>query len=203
MEDKFIKVWSRDEKIELYVNNEWNTDIKYYLYKGNVKTIEDVMLNSLTCKFITLTPSGKLIFIDDIGLTIEVDVKDKETRRNLKIMPEDLNSDVSYDCEPVLLEWYTERHIVFDTKFFKLGHCYMVREKRNEDPKPMMLIGMDFDQMHFICVAHPDRFEDPGIEHIYVKAERYNRMKNTYWFKPMMEGDVWSDDVHKEMAENE
>jgi hypothetical protein len=77
----------------------------------------------------------------------------------------------------------------------------MVKENRTEDHKPMMLIGMDFEQMHFIRVADPDRFKDPGIEHIYVKAERYKRMKNTYWFKPLIEGDMWSNDVHKEMAE--
>lgn len=202
MEDKFISVWSTDREIELFVNNEWNKDIKYYLYKGNAKTIEGVILNSLTCKFVTLTQSGKLIFMDNIGLKIEVDVRDKETRRNLKIMPEDLNSDVSYDCEPVLLEWYIERSIVFDTKFFKLGHCYMVREKRNEDPKPMMLIEMDFDGMRFLYVT-TDTSGMSLVEYLYISTERYNRMKNTYWFKPMMEGDVWSDDVHKEMAENE
>jgi hypothetical protein len=82
----------------------------------------------------------------------------------------------------------------------------MVKENRTEDYKPMMLIGMDFDQMHFICVADPDRFKDPGINHIYVKAERYKGMKKTYWFKPMMEGDVWSDaccKVAKDKTEEE
>ena len=202
MKDNFIRIDSGDMETELRINNEWNKDIWYYLYKGNADTIKDVILNSLTCKFVNMTESGKLIFMDNIGLRIEVDATNKETRHNINIMPEDLNSDVSYDCEPVLLEWYTERSIVFDTNFFKLGHCYMIRAKRNEDPKPMMLIYMDFDEMRFIYVT-PDIPRMPSVEYLYISAERYNRMKNTYWFKPMMEGDVWSDDVHKEMAENE
>lgn len=202
MDDKFIRVDSEDREKELYVNNEWNKDIKYYLYKGHADTIEDVILNSLTCKYVMTTPSGKITFVDNIGLKIEVDVTDKETRRNLNIMPEDLNSCVSYDSEPILLEWYIERSIVFDTNFFKLGHCYMVRAKRNEEPKPMMLIHINYDNIKFIYVI--DGGDDmPKVEYLNISADRYTKMKSRYWFKAMMEGDDWSNDIHKEMAKNE
>ena len=202
MEDNFIRVDSGDRETELYVNNKWTKDTWYYLYRGDAKTINDVIQNSLMCRYYSTTSSGKLIFIDNIGLRIEVDTRNKETRSNLKMMPGYLNSGVSYDCEPIFIEWYIERGIVFDTNFFKLGHCYNVRMKRNEDPIPMMLIDMDFDQIRFIYVKDDRRWDDRTVEYFTVSADKYTKIKNSYWFKAMMEGDVWSDDVHKEIAEN-
>lgn len=184
---KFIEVYTTDD-VWLSLRIDWDPDEDYYITHLECEDVSDLQLHSIKCKFLEFNSLNKsLIFVDSFGVKHEIDPVNEHTRDSIRIYSVISYSNLEKET------WFDVATIPFDRNFFKLGHCYMVKENRTEDYKPMMLIGMDFDQMHFICVADPDRFKDPGINHIYVKAERYKRMKKTYWFKPMMEGDVWSD----------
>lgn len=202
MNEKFMEVYTTDD-IWLSLRIDWDPNEDYYITYRDCEEVSDLHIHSIECKFLEVsTLNGTLIFVDSFGVKHEINPVDEHTRDSIRIyrIIGDLMTHPS-GAFPEKETWFEIATIPFDRNFFKLGHCYMVKENRTEDHKPMMLIEMDFDQMHFICVADPDRFKDPGIKHIYVKAERYKRMKNTYWFKALMEGDIWSNDVHKEMAE--
>jgi hypothetical protein len=187
MNEKFMEVYTTDD-IWLSLRIDWDPNEDYYITYRECEEVSDLHIHSIECKFLEASTLNRtLIFVDIFGVKHEIDPVDENTRDSIRIYR--IIGDSILEKET----WFEIATVPFDRNFFKLGHCYMVKENRTEDYKPMMLIGMDFDQMHFICVADPDRFKDPGINHIYVKAERYNRMKKTYWFKPMMEGDVWSD----------
>lgn len=195
MNEKFMEVYTTDD-MWLSLRIDWDPNEDYYITYRECEEVSDLHIHSIECKFLEFSPlNNTLIFVDSFGVKHEIDPVDEHTRDSIRIYR-------IIGCSYLEKEtWFEIATVPFDRNFFKLGHCYMVKENRTEDHKPMMLIGMDFEQMHFIRVADPDRFKDPGIEHIYVKAERYKRMKNTYWFKPLIEGDMWSNDVHKEMAE--
>jgi hypothetical protein len=77
-----------------------------------------------------------------------------------------------------------------------------MRVGREKEYVPVMLIEMDIEQMHFIRTASPDRPKDPGVKHEYIEATKYLKLNKPHWFKALMEGDVWSDDGDKEMAED-
>ena len=187
MNEKFAEVYTTDD-MWLSLRIDWDSNEDYYIAYRECKEVSDLHIHSIECKFLEVSSLNRtLIFVDIFGVKHEIDPVNEHTRDSIKIYR--IIGDSILEKET----WFEVATIPFDRNFFKLGHCYMVRENRTEDHKPMMLIGMDFDQMHFICVANPDRFKDPGINHIYVKAERYNRMKKTHWFKPLIEGDVWSD----------
>lgn len=192
----YVEVSSQHDDIWLTLRTYWEPDRTYWIgypWRKNV----------IPCNFLEVSNRNTLIFVDEFGIKHEIDPTNKKCRDNIKIfqyIPSNGMDDNEgfYDEEP----WFEIITMPFDQHFFKLGHCYMVKENHQEDPKPMMLIGMDFEQMHFIRVADPERFKDPGIQHVYVKAERYKRMKKQYWFQALMEGDVWSNDKYKEMAED-
>lgn len=195
MNEKFIEVYTTDD-IWLSLRIDWDPNEDYYIAYRECEEVSDLHIYSIECKFLEFSSLNRsLIFVDRFGVKHEIDPVDENTRDSIRIYR--IIGDSILEKET----WFDVVTVPFDRNFFKLGHCYMVKENRVDDPWPMMLIEMDFDQMHFVRVADPDRFKDPGIQHIYIKAERYKRMKKTYWFKPMMEGDVWSNDVHKEMAE--
>lgn len=190
MNEKFMEVYTTDD-MWLSLRIDWDSNEDYYITYRECKEVSDLHIHSIECKFLEASTLNRtLIFVDMFGVKHEIDPVVEQSRNNIKIYR--LLGELP-NGEPLEEKWFDVATIPFDRNFFKLGHCYMVRENRSGDLWPMMLIGMDFDQMHFIRVADPDRFKDPGIEHIYVKAERYNRMKKSHWFKPMMEGDVWSD----------
>lgn len=187
MNEKFMEVYTTDD-IWLSLRIDWDPNEDYYITYRECEEVSDLHIHSIECKFLEASTLNRtLIFVDIFGVKHEIDPVDENTRDSIRIYR--IIGDSILEKET----WFEIATVPFDRNFFKLGHCYMVKENRTEDHKPMMLIGMDFEQMHFIRVADPDRFKDPGIAHIYVKAERYKRMKKTYWFKPMMEGDVWSD----------
>lgn len=191
-----------DMWLSLRIN--WDPNEDYYITFQEWEDVFDLRLHSIECKFLEFNSLNKtLIFVDSFGVKHEIDPVNEHTRDSIRIYSiiGDLRINPS-DAFPEKETWFEIAIIPFDQHFFKLGHCYMVKETRTEDPKPMMLIGMDFDQMHFVRVADPERFKDPGIQHVYVKAERYKRMKKPYWFQALMEGDVWSNDKYKEMAED-
>lgn len=191
MNEKFTEVYTTDD-MWLSLRIDWDQDEDYYITYRECEEVSDLHTHSIECKFLEFSSLNRtLIFVDKYGVKHEIDPVDEHTRDSIRIyrIIGDYQSGAFLEKET----WFEIATIPFDRNFFKLGHCYMVRENRTEDHKPMMLIEMDFDQMHFVRVANPDRFKDPGIKHIYVKAERYNKMKKTHWFKPMMEGDVWSD----------
>lgn len=194
MNEKFTEVYTTDD-MWLSLRIDWDPNEDYYITYRECKEVSDLHISSIECKFLEASTLNRtLIFVDIFGVKHEIDPVVEQSRNNIKIYR--LLGELP-NGEPLEEKWFDVATIPFDRNFFKLGHCYMVKENRTEDHKPMMLIGMDFDQMHFICVANPDRFKDPGIKHIYVKAERYNKMKKTHWFKPMMEGDVWSVEMIK------
>lgn len=186
MNEKFMEVYTTDD-IWLSLRIDWDPNEDYYITYRECEEVSDLHIRSIECKFLEFSSLNRtLIFVDIFGVKHEIDPVDENTRDSIRIYR-------IIGCSYLEKEtWFEIATVPFYRNFFKLGHCYMVKENRTEDHKPMMLIGMDFEQMHFIRVADPDRFKDPGIAHIYVKAERYKRMKKTYWFKPMMEGDVWS-----------
>ncbi|MBR5297045.1 MAG: hypothetical protein IKU29_04145 [Parabacteroides sp.] len=196
MNKKFTEVYTTDD-VWLSLRIDWDSNEDYYITYLECEDASELQLHSIKCKFLEFSPlNNTLIFVDDFGIKHEIDPVDEHTRDSIRIY-----SIISYSILEKV-SWFEIAIIPFDRNFFKLGRCYMVKETRTEDPKPMMLIEMDFDHMHFICVADPDRFKDPGINHIYVKAERYKRMRKPYWFQALMEGDVWSNDKYKEMAED-
>lgn len=201
MNKKFIEVYTTDD-LWISLRIDWDPNEDYYITFQEWEDVFDLRLHSIECKFLEFSSLNRtLIFVDSFGVKHEIDPVDEHTRDSIRIYSiiGDLRVNPS-DAFPEKETWFEIVTIPFDRNFFKLGHCYMVKENRTEDPKPMMLIEMNFDQMHFIRVADPDRFKDPGINHIYVKAERYKRMKKPYWFQALMEGDVWSNDKYKEMA---
>jgi hypothetical protein len=140
--------------------------------------------------------AGIITFVNNYGVQCAVDPTNESTRENVKIFSGDKRSDIL-----IRETWFRIMYIPFDRQFFKLGHCYLVKETRLEDYKPMMLIEMNLDEMHFASVAHPDRFKNPGISHFYVKHKDYVKWRTLHdRFKALMEGDVWSD--HKEVAKD-
>lgn len=201
MNEKFAEVYTTDD-IWLSLRIDWDSNEDYYITYRECEEVSDLHLHSIECKFLEFNSLNRtLIFIDSFGVKHEIDPVNEHTRDSIRIyrIVGDLMTHPS-GAFPENETWFEIATVPFDRNFFKLGHCYMVRENRGGDLRPMMLIEMDFDQMHFICVADPNHFKDPGINHIYVKAERYDKMKKSHWFKPMMEGDAWSNDDNKEMA---
>jgi hypothetical protein len=191
MNEKFMEVYTTDD-VWLSLRIDWDSNEDYYITYRECKEVSDLHIYSIECKFLEVSSLNRtLIFVDIFGVKHEIDPVNEHTRDSIRIYRIIGNSILEKET------WFEIATIPFDRNFFKLGHCYMVRENRGGDLWPMMLIGMNFDHLHFIRVADPDRFKDPGIEHIYVKAERYNRMKKSHWFKPMMEGDVWNDACRK------
>lgn len=192
---------STTDDMWLSLRIDWDPNEDYYITFREWEDVFDLRLHSIECKFLEFNPRNRtLIFVDSFGVKHEIDPVNEQSRENIKIY-----SWVGGEFPqgfPYEEKWFEIATIPFDRNFFKLGHCYMVKENRTEDPKPMMLMDMDFDQMHFVCVANPERFKDPGVKHVYVKAERYKRMKKPCWFQALMEGDVWSNDKYKEMAED-
>lgn len=186
-----MEVYTTDD-LWISLRIDWDFNKTYWICPRPCEDANEVQCFGIECKFLEASTLNRtLIFVDGYGVKHEIDPTVEQSRENIKIyswvggeFPQGFPSEE---------KWFAIATIPFDRNFFKLGHCYMVRENRSGDLWPMMLIGMDFDQMHFVRVADPDRFKDPGIEHIYVKAERYNRMKKSHWFKPLIEGDVWSD----------
>ena len=198
--EKFMEVYTTDD-MWLSLRIDWDPNVDYYITYRECEEVSDLQRHAIECKFLEASTLNRtLIFVDIFGVKHEIDPVVEQSRNNIKIYR--LLGELP-NGEPLEEKWFDVATIPFDRNFFKLGHCYMVKENRTEDYKPMMLIEMDFDQMHFVRVADPEHFKDPGIKHIYVKAERYKRMKKTYWFKALMEGDVWSNDDHKEMAKTE
>lgn len=199
MSEKFMEIYTTDD-MWLSLRIDWDTNKTYWICTRPCEDANEVECFGIECKFLEASMLNRtLIFVDMYGVKHEIDPIVEQCRENVKIyswiggeFPQGFPSEE---------KWFDVATVPFDRNFFKLGHCYMVKENRSEDHKPMMLIEMDFNQMHFVCVADPDRFKDPGIKHVYVKVERYKRMKKTYWFEPMMEGDVWSDACCK-VAEN-
>lgn len=199
MNDNFIEVCTNDY-LWISLRTDWEHDKTYWISSRPCEDAHDVQCRGIECEFLEVNMRNRtLIFVDSYGVKHEIDPIVERCRENIKIYSWVGDFPNGFPSEE---KWFDVATIPFDRNFFKVGHCYMIKENRREDHKPMMLIGMDTDQMHFICVGDPTPFKDPGVSHIYIKAERYKSMKKTYWFKAMMEGDVWSDDVHKEMAEN-
>lgn len=201
MNNDFIEAYTTDD-LWISLRIAWDSNKTYWICPRPCEDADEIQCFGIECKFLgeSSTFNKTLIFVDMYGVKHEIDPIIEKSRENIKIY-----SWVGGEFPqgfPYEEKWFEIATIPFDRNFFKLGHCYMVKETRTEDPKPMMLMDMNFDQMHFVCVADPERFKDPGIKHVYVKAERYKRMKKPYWFQALMEGDVWSNDKYKEMAED-
>lgn len=200
MNKNFMEVYTTDD-VWLSLRIDWDPNEDYYITYQECEEVSDLHIHSIECKFLEFSSLNRtLIFVDSFGVKHEIDPVDEHTRDSIRIYR--IIGDYMVGAFLEKETWFEIATVPFDRSFFKVGHCYMVKENGGENPKPMMLIGMDFEQMHFICVADPDRFKDPGINHIYVKAERYKKMKKTYWFKALMEGDVWSD-AYSKVAEDE
>ena len=189
MNDDFMEVYTTDD-LWISLRIVWDPNETYWICPRPCEDASQLELFGTECKFLEASMLNRtLIFVDRYGVKHEIDPVVEQSRDNIKIyrlLGEFPNG------EPLEEKWFVIATIPFDRNFFKLGHCYMVKENRTEDHKPMMLIGMDFAQMHFIKVSNPERFKDPGIQHVYVNANRYAHMKKSYWFKALMEGDVWS-----------
>ena len=192
MNDNFKEVYTKDDKwIELrYV---WDQDLEYYIIyddKDPGSVISRSFMNAIEhngpYKFVDVK-AGIITFVNNYGVQCTIDPTNESTRENVKIFSGDKMLDIlSREV------WFHIKHIPFNRTFFKLGHCYLVKETKSSEYKPMMLIGMDPDEMHFISVSHPDNFKDPGMFHYYVKLKDYVKWKTLYdRFKALMEGDVW------------
>lgn len=196
MNTDFIEILTNDD-LFISLRTKWDPNETYWISTRRCNDAVEVDLFGIECQFLEINNNETLVFVDGYGIKHEINPKIERCRENVIIYS--LIGDFPHG-ELIEEKWFDIKTIPFDKKFFKIGHCYMVKENRTEDHKPMMLIEMNFEQMHFVCVD-TERFKNPGIKHVYVKAERYSRMKKGYWFKALMEGDVWSNDVHKEMAE--
>lgn len=198
-DNKFEEVYTKDDKwIELrYV---WDPELEYYIIYDDKDPEPIISRSSLSIikhdgpyKFVDVK-AGIITFVNNYGVECMIDPTNESTRENVKIFSDDKMLDTL-----IRETWFRITYIPFDRRFFKLGHCYLVKETRLEDYKPMMLIEMNPDEMHFISVAHPDRFKNPGISHFYVKHKDYVKWRTLHdRFKALMEGDVWRD--HKEVA---
>lgn len=199
-DNNFKEVYTNDDKwIELrYV---WDSGLEYYIIYDDKDLGSVISRSSIHVtehdgpyKFVDVK-AGIITFVNNYGVQCTVDPTNESTRENVKIFSGDKMCDIL-----IREDWFHIKHILFNRTFFKLGHCYMVKERKSEEYKPMMLIGMNPDEMHFISVSHPDHFKDPGISHFYVKLKDYVKWKTLHdRFKALMEGDVWS--AHKEVAE--
>ena len=192
MSNNFKEVYTNDDKwIEL--RYAWDPGLEYYIIYddkdlGSVisRSSMHVIEHDGPYKFVDVS-AGVITFVNNYGVKCTIDPSVGSTRKNVKIFSGDkmldiLNREV----------WFRMRCIHFNRQFFKLGHCYLVKETKSSDYKPMMLIGMDPDEMHFISVSNPDHFKDPGISHYYVKLKDYEKWKTLCdRFKALMEGDVW------------
>ena len=191
-DNNFKEVYTSDDKwIEL--RYDWNPELEYYIIyddkdPGSVitRSTMHVIEHDGPYKFVDVK-AGIITFVNNYGVKCMIDPTNESTRENVKIFSGDKMVDIL-----IKEVWYNMRGISFNRQFFKLGHCYLVKETKSSDYKPMMLIGMDPDEMHFISVSHPDNFKDPGIYHYYVKLKDYVKWKTLYdRFKALMEGDVW------------
>jgi hypothetical protein len=198
--DNFKEVYTNDDKwIKLrYV---WDPELEYYIIydaKDSESTINRQFMNDIKYdgpyKFVDVS-AGIITFVNNYGVKCTVDPTNESTRENVKIFSGLKGMNIL-----IRETWFQISYVPFDKQFFKLGHCYMVKETKVADYKPMMLIEMTHAEMHFISVSRPDHFKDPGISHYYIKRNDYLRRKNkSCWFIALMEGDVWSD--HKGMTE--
>ena len=191
-ENNFKEVYTSDDKwIEL--RYDWNPELEYYIVyddkdPGSVitRSTMHVIEHDGPYKFVDVK-AGIITFVNNYGINCMIDPTNESTRKSVKIFSGDKMVDIL-----IKEVWYNMRGISFNRQFFKLGHCYLVKETKSSEYKPMMLIGMDPDEMHFIGVSHPDNFKDPGIYHYYVKLKDYVKWKTLYdRFKALMEGDVW------------
>lgn len=175
-DERFMEVYTTDD-LWISLRIAWDSNETYWICPRPCEDANEVQCFGIECKFLEASMLNRtLIFVDGYGVKHEIDPIVEKCRENIKIyswiggeFPQGFPSEE---------KWFAIAYIPFDRHFFKLGHCYMVKENRTEDHKPMMLIDMNWKEMHFIRVGDPERFKDPGIQHIYVNANRYAHMKN-------------------------
>lgn len=198
--NKYSEVYTNDDTY-LAVLTKWDTTETYYILQKKYFVKDDIKKSIDHAQAVRFVEYDgiTLIFMTETGIKISIDPTNENTRENVVIFR---------DCSgvPFPETWFEIKRIPFNRNFFKLGHPYMIRTGTNRrnarDLVPAMLIGMTFDQLHFIKVAHPERVKDPGIEHVYIDYRKYDLYNKDFWFKALMEGDVWSDDGDKAMAED-
>jgi hypothetical protein len=198
--DNYREVWTHDSTY-IFVYDGWEKNDAYYILNKGMD-----IKNEVTESYIRFVPGPLrflefdgtyLIFLNEYGIEIRIDPTNKITREFVEIYWKPY-----HDSDWEKVEWFKTYEIPYDKSFFKLGHPYMMRVGRDKEYVPVMLIEMDIEQMHFIRTASPDRPKDPGVKHEYIEATKYLKLNKPHWFKALMEGDVWSDDGDKEMAED-
>ena len=198
--DNYRDVWTQDD-LYIFVYEGWEKNDAYYILNKGMD-----IKNEVTESYMRFLPGplrflefdGQYItFLTEYGVKIVIDPANKITREFVEIYWKPY---VGAEWEKV--EWFKMYEIPYDRNFFKLGHPYLMRVGRDKEFVPVMLIEMDVEQMHFIRTAAPNRPKDPGISHEYIEATKYLKLNKPHWFKALMEGDVWSDDGDKEMADD-
>ena len=197
--DNFKEVYTDDDKW-IALRYAWDPEFEYYIIyddKDSESTINRSSMNVIEhngpYKFVDVS-AGIITFVNNYGVKCTVDPTNDSTRENVKIF-----SGVKGINILIKETWFHISYIPFDRQFFKIGHCYMVKEKAKGDYKPMMLFKMTPNHLHFFYVNHPECVKDPGVNHCYVTREEYAKRKDrTRWFKALMEGDVWCD--HKDVV---
>lgn len=191
--NKYSEVYTNDDTY-LAVLTEWDTTETYYILQKKYFAEDDIRTSIDHAQAVRFVEYDgiTLNFMTETGIKISIDPTNENTRENVVIF---------WDCSGVPLPetWFEIKRIPFDRNFFKLGHPYMIRTgtgRKPGDPVPALLIGMTFDQLHFIKVAHPERVKDPGIDHVYIDYRKYDHYNKDFWFSAMIPGDEWTN--HKE-----
>lgn len=161
----YEEVYTRDES-RLIVYVDYSSDCQYQISDSK---------SSYNVKFVEYDGTH-LVFVDECNVTHLIDPTNPITRDKISIFNTSLGEEV---------DWYRIYNVPFDTSFFKVGNVYQMRKEGGGRYYPVMLIGMNLEQLHFIHVAHPENIKDPGINHEYITADRYKHMKKDYWFKEL------------------
>ena len=189
--DDFVEVYTADD-LWISLRTKWDSEALYIISDHDIEHEVDFNGICIRCRFYEYDADKRvLVFIDSNGIEHTLNPRTDITREHINIWRVIIGKDEEWFQKE---EWCKVEAIPFDRNFFKIGNCYMVKEKRHEDPWPMMLIGMDFERLHFIRVADPDCFKDPGIIHHYVTKKQYERMHRPLWFQAMMPSGVWAKD---------
>lgn len=132
-DNNFKEVYTNDDNwIELrYV---WDPELEYYIIyddkdPGSVisRSSIHVIKHDEPYKFVDVK-AGIITFVNNYGVQCAVDPTNESTRENVKIFSGDKRSDIL-----IRETWFHIKHIPFNRTFFKLGHCYMVKERTVEE----------------------------------------------------------------------
>ena len=194
---KFIKAGTIDDGTVINVNTEWS-DAMYYIMKPYIKSQElyafafddnNYKFPALEWQFIR--DSRYIVFKEcRTGCSVIVDPMDPITRRNLALyeVPQE-SVDEGGNAMGHRVEWFEVVENPFDNEFFKIGHPYKIKLRRNHPDVYAILTSLMPTEITF---TYADDKDEGVARSTTITADEYRKLKPSFWFKALLPEDEWT-----------